>query len=115
MQTVAPGMAEVEVVAPDSVKLQAGASRSQVQEAQAALPEASTSTSAAQVSLSCCFSHNQLWCRIDVRVAGYRAHARMWQCRDVAVQACSSAGMWQCMHVLRVPVRCFGRISAAIS
>ena len=67
MQAVAPGMAEVEVVAPDSVKLQAGASRSQVQEAQAALPEASTS--AAQVSLSCWQSNNRLWCLVDVRVA----------------------------------------------
>ncbi|DBB03538.1 TPA: hypothetical protein ACH3X3_010880 [Trebouxia sp. C0006] len=46
-KAVAPGLAELEVVAPDSVK-QAGASRSQVQEAQAALPEASTFTSAAQ-------------------------------------------------------------------
>ena len=94
MQAVAPGLAELEVVAPDSVK-QAGASRSQVQEAQAALPEASTFTSAAQVSLSCCSSHNQLWCRIDVRVAGCRAHADMWQCRHVAVQACAE-GTYLC-------------------
>jgi len=104
MQAVAPGLAEVEVVAPDSVK-QAGASRFQVQEAQAALPEASTFTSAAQVSLSCCSSHNQLWCRIDVRVAGCRAHAGMWQCRHVAVQACAEgtcAEFWlhQCSNQL---------------
>ena len=100
MQAVAPGLAEVEVVAPDSVK-QAGASRSQVQEAQAALPEASTFTSAAQVSLSCCSSHNQLWCRIDVRVAGCRAHADMWQCRHVLrVRTCAEFWLHQCSNQL---------------